>query len=146
MSHTVWLLLHSELLFQLPVTMSCIWSVLLMCNILSTAYTQQSNSQVNVYYVRPGDNSTYAKCPPSHCHTLAFYVSNANRYFASNTELIFLPGTHLLEGKTSSMHIANVSNLSLSGNSTSSERNQQSTIVCNGTGCMCATSITPSPL
>ena len=114
--------------------MSYTWSVLLICNILTTVCTQQSNSQVNVYYVKPEEIPAYVHCPTSHCHTLAVYVSNASRYFVSNTELIFLPGTHILQGNTSRVHIANVTNLSLRGNSTRNEANQQSIIVCNGPG------------
>ena len=47
-----------------------------------------------VYYIIPSAESS---CPEEHCYTLREIIEQANRYFTSNTSLVFLPGDHNIE-------------------------------------------------
>ena len=80
---------------------------------------------LNVYYVRAENSSS---CPHDPCATLTRYVENASAYFASDTQMVFLPGVHILEANAF-VHIENVYQLSL----TSKENNDMApTIQCEG--------------
>jgi len=46
-------------------------------------------------YVRP--KYRHAHCPGELCYSLSHYLKNAPQYFASNTTMVFLNGTHYLE-------------------------------------------------
>ena len=67
-----------------------------------------------VYTVLPDDHY-YPNTTCHHCHNLQHYLLNAIKYFASNTQLLFLPGLHHLH---TDLIIQNVHNISLIGNST----------------------------
>ena len=66
---------------------------------------------LNVYYVKADNNSI---CPHNPCKTLTEYAQNVSAYFTSDTQIVFLPGLHTLKTNTS-IHIVNVSQLSLKG-------------------------------
>ena len=61
-----------------------------------------------VYNVIPEDYNTTC----NHCRTLQYYQLNVNRYFTSNTQLLFLPGIHYLH---THLMIEDAHNLSLIG-------------------------------
>ena len=46
------------------------------------------------YYVKPTPDTP---CHEDPCHTLSEYASEAERYFTSNTTMVFLPGEHALQ-------------------------------------------------
>ena len=46
-------------------------------------------------YVRPDYHHAY--CPGELCYSLSHYLKNVPQYFASNTTMVFLNGTHYLE-------------------------------------------------
>ena len=48
----------------------------------------------NTYYAKPTPDTP---CHEDPCHTLSGYVSEAERYFTSNTAMVFLPGEHTLQ-------------------------------------------------
>ena len=60
------------------------------------------------YNVIPDDHDSTC----NHCHTLQHYLLNINKYFTSNTQLLFLPGLHNLRDD---LIIQNVHNISLIG-------------------------------
>jgi len=49
-----------------------------------------------------------------HCHNLQHYLSNARKYFTSNTQLFFLPGIHHLNTNLTIQNVTNISLISLS--------------------------------
>jgi len=51
-------------------------------------------------------NCTHHQYP---CHTLMYYVSNSTYFFASTTQMLFLPGDHTLKAKVA-VQISNVTN------------------------------------
>ena len=67
-----------------------------------------------VYIVTPDDHH-YPNTTCHHCHNLQHYLLNVTKYFTSNTQLVFLPGTYYLNF---SITIQNVNNISLIGNGT----------------------------
>ena len=62
-----------------------------------------------IYNVTPDDTTCH------HCHNLQHYLLNTNKYFTSNTQLLFLPGLHHLRNN---LIIRNVHNISLIGSTT----------------------------
>ena len=81
----------------------------------------------NVYCVTPTATSC-SSCPhySTHCATLSEYAQEAELYFTSNTTMVFLPGDHVLD---MIITVANVTRLTLSGESSSGNR---ATVVRNG--------------
>jgi len=67
------------------------------------------DGHLSVYYIKVGDNSS---CPHDPCATLTKYAENVSAYFASETQMVFLPGVHILKAN-SSIHVSNVSQLLL---------------------------------
>ena len=61
-----------------------------------------------VYTVIPNNHNTTC----DHCHTLQYYQLNINKYFNSNTQLFFLPGSHYLH---TDLVLQNIHNISLIG-------------------------------
>ena len=71
----------------------------------------------STYYVTPSYNTS---CPGQPCQPLSEYVQHFNDFITANTTLVFLPGNHTLSSPPlGSIHIGNVSNLKLGGNSSS---------------------------
>ena len=64
-----------------------------------------------VYTVTPDDHY-YPNTTCHHCHNLQHYLLNITKYFASNTQLLLLPGLHHLH---THLIIQNVHNISLIG-------------------------------
>jgi len=87
---------------KVPLDISCKFSIILLLLHITTA---------TVYYVTPDDQYS----TDSNTFTLQHYLSNANRYFISHTDLRFLPGKHNL---TENLLIENINNFSLTGNRT----------------------------
>ena len=85
-------------------------------------------SASNVYCVTPTVASC-SSCPDNstHCTTLSEYAQEAERYFTSNTTIVFLPGDHDLDANIT---VANVSRLTMHGESSSG--NDRATVVCSG--------------
>ena len=67
----------------------------------------------HVYYVTPDDDGTgNYSCP--NCHNLAYYISDPDSYFTSDTTIIFLEGQHSYDIDYI-IHVNNVHNLTLKG-------------------------------
>ena len=49
-----------------------------------------------VNYVKPNNNES--ECPDNPCFPLNEYTKNLSKYFISNSEIVFLPGIHNLNG------------------------------------------------
>ena len=79
----------------------------------------------NVYCVTPNGTSC-SSCPHNsiHCGTLSEYAQEFERYFTSNTTMVFLPGDHVLDR---SITVANVTELTMLGESSPGNT---ATIVC----------------
>ena len=65
----------------------------LLCAILLVV-ASISVCTTNTLYVRPEYNHG---CPGEPCHTLSYYEQRVPKYFASDTTMVFLNGTHYLE-------------------------------------------------
>ena len=82
-------------------------------------------SAENVYCVIPNATSC-SSCPHNtHCATLSEYAQEAERYFTSNTIMVFLPGDHVLG---TNITVTNVTRLTLCGESSG----KRATVVCSG--------------
>ena len=83
-------------------------------------------SAENVYCVIPATTSC-SSCPhnSTHCATLSEYAQEAERYFTSNTTMVFLPGDHALD---TNITVVNVTRMTMRGESSSGNI---PTIVCN---------------
>ena len=82
-------------------------------------------SAENVYCVTPTATSC-SSCPHNtHCATLSEYAQEAERYFTSNTTMVFLPGDHVLD---TNITVANVTRLTLCRESSG----KRATVVCSG--------------
>ena len=79
--------------------------------LLSSSSSLLHITTYNVYTVTPDDHY-YPNTTCHHCHNLQHYLLNITRYFASNTQLLFLPGLHHLH---THLIIQNVHNISLIG-------------------------------
>ena len=66
------------------------------------------------YYVKPTPDTP---CHEDPCHTLSEYASEAERYFTSNTTMVFLPGEHALQ---ENVNVRDVGRLAFIGHSSSS--------------------------
>ena len=85
----------------------------------------------NLYYVWAENSSS---CPHDPCATLTKYAENASVYFASDTQMVFLPGVHILKANAS-VHVENVYQLSLTSKENHRHENmagQFPTIQCEG--------------
>ena len=83
-------------------------------------------SAENVYCVTSTATSC-SSCPHNtHCTTLSEYVQEAERYFTSNTTMVFLRGDHVFD---TNITVANVTRLTMHGESSS---DNIATIVRNG--------------
>ena len=71
-----------------------------------------SVNNATTYYIAP---TVDTPCTEQPCLTLSECVQQADRYFTSNTTLMFLPGNHTLEN---GLVIANISSLTLIGSPT----------------------------
>ena len=49
-----------------------------------------------VNYIKPNNNES--ECPDNPCFLLNEYTKNLSKYFISNSEIVFLPGIHNLNG------------------------------------------------
>ena len=63
-------------------------------------------------YTVTSDDHYHPNTTCHHCHNLQHYLLNINKYFTSNTQLLFLPGLHHLH---TDLIIQNVHNISLIG-------------------------------
>ena len=81
-----------------------------------------------VYTVTPDDHY-YRNTTCHHCHNLQHYLLNVNKYFTSNTQLLFLPGTHYLD---TDLIIQNVHNILLIS-SIANDTTEDTVIRCNST-------------
>ena len=84
-------------------------------------------SAESVYCVTPTATSCSFCSPNTHCATLSEYAQEAERYFTSNTTMVFLPGDHVLD---TNITVANVTRLTMRGESSSS--GSIATVVRNG--------------
>ena len=80
-----------------------------------------------VYCVTPNATSC-SSCPhnSTHCATLSEYARETEKYFTSDTTMVFLSGGHTLD---TNITVANVARLTMRGESFSGNR---ATIACNG--------------
>ena len=67
---------------------------MLLCAVL-TAVASIPVCTTSTVYVRP--ESHHAHCPGELCYSLSHYLKNVPQYFASNTTMVFLNGTHYLQ-------------------------------------------------
>lgn len=81
-----------------------------LCVLLALFCIVLPGSAVNEYYVRPTDN-----CPADSCLTLNDYMSDATKYFTSDTSFIFMEGVHYLNA---SLVLINITNMTFSGANT----------------------------
>lgn len=86
-------------------------NILLLVLLTLSLLPADVKGHLNIYYVK-ADNSS---CSHDPCKTLTEYAQNDSAFFTSHTQLVFLPGLHALKVNTS-VHIENVSQLSLIGN------------------------------
>ena len=89
-----------------------------------------------VYTVTPDDYYSNTTC--HHCNNLHHYLLNVTKYFACNTQLLFLPGLHHLH---TDLIIQNVHNISLIG-STANGTTPDTVIQCNSSIVIIMTNIT----
>ena len=69
--------------------------LVLLSFILSAVLCEKVTAQNHtIFYVKASEDST---CPDTPCETLATYVRNKDMVFRSNTTLMFLNGTHILD-------------------------------------------------
>ena len=80
-----------------------------------------------VYTVTPDDHY-YPNTTCHHCHNLQHYLLNVTKYFASNTQLLFLPGLHHLH---TDLIIQNFHNISLIGSTANGTTLDTAIIQCN---------------
>ena len=94
-------------------------------------------SKQHTYYVHPQGNNTL--CPAhrdTECHPLSYYTQEVPKFFASNTNLIFLRGDHVLNIR-GTVNITNVTKFTMTGNGsvTKSSDHQipqpSSNVICN---------------
>ena len=71
-------------------------------------------SAQNTYYVLPTPDTPCSAPEPGDCCVLSECVEQLDKYFASNTTLVFLPGSHIL---STSLRVEGVNNLTLIGDS-----------------------------
>ena len=90
-----------------------------------------------VYTVTPDDHY-YPNTTRHHCHNLQYYLLNVNKYFTSNTQVLFLPGLHHLH---TDLIIQNVHNISLTA-STANGTTLDTVIQCNSSVAILMTNIT----
>ena len=84
-------------------------------------------SAESVYCVVPFATSC-ASCPHNtHCATLSEYAREAERYFTSNTTLVFLPGDHVLVTNITLINVARLTMRALD-----SSVGNIATVVCSG--------------
>ena len=75
-------------------TVRCSPASLLLCAVL-LAVTSIPVCTTSTIYVRPEYHHTH--CPGEPCHPLSYYKQRVSQYFASDTTMVFLNGTHYLE-------------------------------------------------
>ena len=109
--------------------------LLLLLAVSSTSFTT-----TDVYYVTADDVAGHEQsCPPHQiCHKLSYYISQPDRYFTSNTIIIFLEGEHRLDGEYP-VYVSNVHNLTMKGQGQwpvagAEETVMQSTVIINCRG------------
>ena len=106
---------------------------LLLLTVPVSAFTS-----TDVYYVIADDAGHEQSCPPHQiCHNLSYYISQPDRYFTSNTTIIFLEGNHSYDREVHVV-ISNVYNLTLKGQGQwpikgAEETVMQSTVIINCT-------------
>ena len=71
-------------------------------------------SAQNTYYVLPTPDTPCPVPEPGGCCVLSECVEQSDRYFTSNTMLVFLHGNHILDEL---VHVEGVNNLTLTGES-----------------------------
>ena len=85
-----------------------------MSTLLWISFATSSGTAGNIYYVKPSINGS--RCPNHQyqCHTLMYYISNPTHFFTSKTQLLFLPGEHVLRSNAT-VQISNIVNFSMAG-------------------------------
>ena len=95
------------------------WHILATIFIVSAQF---QGGYSHTLYVKPttADTNTATLCQhvQGPCLTLSDYLKSSNYHFpnTSNTVVVFLPGNHTLSETVPYVHVANISNISLTGN------------------------------
>jgi len=103
------------------------FDTLLLLYILLSLFQSTIHVTGSVYTVTP-DDCYYTNTTCHHCYNLQYYLLNASKYFATKTQLLFLPGIHHLH---TDLIIQNVHNTSLIGNSTVINTTPDVVILCS---------------
>ena len=114
--------------------MAVLLVLLLLLAVPLTAFTT-----TDVYYVTADDAASHEQsCPPHQiCHNLSYYISQPDKYFTSDTILVFFEGEHSFD-RESHIYVSHVNNLTLKGKGQwplagAEETVMQSTVIINCT-------------
>ena len=114
--------------------MAVLLVLLLLLAVPLTAFTT-----TDVYYVTADDAASHEQsCPPHQiCHNLSYYISQPDKYFTSDTTLVFFEGEHSFD-RESHINVSHVLNLTLKGKGQwplagAEETVMQSTVIINCT-------------
>jgi len=88
----------------------CPASILLFALLLVPAATPFCTA--STVYVRPEND--HAQCPGKICYPLSHYQQNVSHYFVSDTTVVFMNGTHLLQA-SQQLVIQNIENFTMKG-------------------------------
>ena len=91
---------------------SCL--MVLVSTLLWISFATSSGTAGNIYYVK--SSIIGSSCPHRQyqCHTLMYYISSPTHFFTSKTQLLFLPGEHVLRSNAT-VEISNIVNFSMVG-------------------------------
>ena len=109
------------------------WHILATFFIVSAQF---QDSCSHTLYVRPTTADSNTATPCQHvqgpCLTLSDYLQSSNCKFpnTSNTNVVFLPGNHTLSETVPYVHVANISNISLTGSYDPTSRDFHVIIYC----------------
>ena len=91
---------------------SCL--MVLVSTLLWISFATSSGTAGNIYYVKPSINGSSCPHRQYQCHTLMYYISYPTHFFTSKTQLLFLPGEHVLRSNAT-VQISNIVNFSMAG-------------------------------
>ena len=120
-------------------TISCQCMAVLIVLLLLLAVPLTAFTTTDVYFVTADDAASIEQPCPQHqiCPNLSYYISQPDRYFTSDTTIIFLEGEHSFD-REDLVKVRNVHNLTLKGQGQwpvagAEETVMQSTVIINCT-------------
>ena len=110
--------------------------MILVSTLLWISFPTSSGTAGNIYYVKSSLSGSSCPHRQYQCHTLMYYTSNPTHFFTSKTQLLFLPGEHVLRSNAT-VEISNIVNFSMVGTGDTSSQfhgysEPASKILCQG--------------